>query len=84
MINEGARILDEGIAARASDIDVVWINGYGWPVYRGGPVHYAEAVGLGHVVDRLRAFRAEHGEDFEPSPLLERLAAERKGFRHAA
>lgn len=84
MINEGARILDEGIAARASDIDVVWINGYGWPVYRGGPMHYAESIGLDHVVERLRAFRAEHGEDFEPSPLLVRLAADGKSFREAA
>ena len=55
MINEGAKILDEGIALRASDIDIVWITGYGWPVYRGGPMHYAEALGLDHVLERLRA-----------------------------
>ena len=84
MINEGAKILDEGIALRASDIDIVWINGYGWPVYRGGPMHYADEVGLDHVLDRLKAYQAEHGEAFEPSPMLEKLASSGKGFADAA
>ena len=84
MINEGAKILDEGIALRASDIDIVWISGYGWPVYRGGPMHYAEAVGLGHVLERLRAYQTVHGEAFAPSPLLEKLASSGKGFAEAA
>ena len=53
MINEGARILEEGIAARPSDIDVIWLYGYGWPIYRGGPMFYADQVGLKHIADRL-------------------------------
>jgi len=81
MVNEGAKILEEGIAIRSSDIDVVWINGYGWPVYRGGPMFYGEQVGLGHVVERLRDYEARFGADFKPSALLERLAAEGRGFR---
>lgn len=81
MINEGAKILEEGIAIRSSDIDIVWINGYGWPVYRGGPMFYGEQVGLGKVLDRLRAYEAKFGADFKPAALLERLVAEGKGFR---
>ena len=84
MINEGAKILDEGIALRASDIDIVWVHGYGWPIYRGGPMHYAEAVGLDHVLDRLKAYQVVHGDAFAPSPLLEKLAAAGKGFAEAA
>ena len=83
MINEGAKILDEGIALRASDIDVVWLTGYGWPIYRGGPMHYAESVGLPKVLDRLRAYEAEHGEAFKPAALLVRLVAEKKSFKDA-
>jgi 3-hydroxyacyl-CoA dehydrogenase len=81
MINEGAKILEEGIAIRSSDIDIVWINGYGWPVYRGGPMFYGEQVGLGKVLDRLRDYEARLGSEFKPSALLERLVAEGKGFR---
>ncbi|MBM6579081.1 enoyl-CoA hydratase/isomerase family protein [Microvirga sp. BT689] len=81
MINEGAKILEEGIAIRSSDIDIVWINGYGWPVYRGGPMFYGEQVGLSHVLERLRAYEAEFGADFKPAALLERLVAEGRGFR---
>ena len=83
MINEGAKILDEKIAMRASDIDVVWMTGYGWPVYTGGPMHYAEAVGLDHVLDRLKAFHSEHGDEFKPAALLERLVAEHRTFQGA-
>ncbi len=83
MINEGAKILDEGIAQRASDIDVVWMTGYGWPVYRGGPMHYAEAVGLDKVLDRMKSYHTAHGDDFKPSALLERLVAEHKSFKDA-
>ena len=83
MINEGAKILEEGIALRASDIDVVWLNGYGWPIYRGGPMHYGEVVGLPKLLDRLKSYEAEHGEGFRPAALLERLVAERKSFRDA-
>ncbi|MCE3288398.1 MAG: 3-hydroxyacyl-CoA dehydrogenase [Caulobacter sp.] len=76
MINEGAKILEEGKAIRASDIDTVWINGYGWPVYRGGPMHYGDSVGLAKVVEKLKEYENKHGEFFKPSALLEKLAAE--------
>jgi 3-hydroxyacyl-CoA dehydrogenase len=81
MINEGARILEEGIAARSGDIDVVWVYGYGWPVWRGGPMYYADGLGLGLVRDRL-AHYAEHSRDdsLRPAALLARLAAEGRGF----
>ena len=81
MINEGARILDEGIARHPGDIDVVWINGYGFPAWRGGPMHYADTVGLAHVRDRLEAFAAAVGDErHKPAPLLARLAAAGRGF----
>lgn len=83
MVNEGARILDEGIAARASDIDIVWVTGYGWPKYRGGPMFWADLQGLPAVLARLKALEAAHGSDFAPSPLIERLAAENKSFKDA-
>ncbi|SFR89033.1 3-hydroxyacyl-CoA dehydrogenase NAD-binding domain-containing protein [Sphingomonas jatrophae] len=83
MVNEGAKILDEGIAQRASDIDTVWINGYGWPPYLGGPMFWADRQGLPAILDRLRALQAAHGEAFRPSPLIERLVAEGKGFADA-
>jgi 3-hydroxyacyl-CoA dehydrogenase len=81
MINEGAKILEEGKAIRASDIDIVWINGYGWPVYRGGPMFYGDTVGLAEVLRVMKEFEGRHGADFTPSALLERLVAEGKGFR---
>jgi len=80
MVNEGARILDEGIAARASDIDIVWITGYGWPKYLGGPMFWADLQGLPVVLEKLRALEAAHGAGFAPSPLIERLVAAGKGF----
>src|SRR5215472_12702622 len=81
MINEGARILREGIARRAGDIDVIWVYGYGFPVYRGGPMHYADSVGLAYIRDRLGAFAHKTGDDHHrPAPLLEELAAAGKGF----
>ncbi len=76
MINEGAKILEEGKAIRASDVDMVWITGYGWPIYRGGPMLYGDQVGLAHVVERLKHYQAQMGDFFKPSPLLEKLAAE--------
>jgi len=81
MINEGARILEEGIAARPSDIDVIWIYGYGWPVWRGGPMFYADRVGLASIRDRLGEMAA-HSKDerLEPAPMLARLADDRRGF----
>ncbi|TAH66806.1 MAG: 3-hydroxyacyl-CoA dehydrogenase [Rhodopseudomonas palustris] len=85
MINEGARILEEKIAARPSDIDVVWIYGYGWPVYRGGPMFYADLVGLKPIAERLSHY-AEQTNDpsLEPAPLLKRLADEGKTFASLA
>jgi 3-hydroxyacyl-CoA dehydrogenase len=80
MINEGAKILEEGKAQRASDIDIVWINGYGWPVYRGGPMFYGDTVGLDKVLAAMRGFEARMGDAFKPAALLERLVAEGKGF----
>ncbi|HEY1452756.1 MAG TPA: 3-hydroxyacyl-CoA dehydrogenase family protein, partial [Roseiarcus sp.] len=80
MINEGAKILEEGKAQRASDIDIVWIYGYGWPVYRGGPMFYADTVGLKTVLGKLKEFEAKFGDDFKPAALLEKLAAEGGAF----
>jgi 3-hydroxyacyl-CoA dehydrogenase len=82
MINEGARILEEGISYRPSDIDVVWVNGYGWPVYRGGPMYYADSIGLDKVMAALEKFKEQDGDDFwEPAPLIRKLVAEGKGFK---
>ena len=80
MINEGAKILDEGIAQRASDVDVVWINGYGWPVYRGGPMFYADTVGAGEVVAALERHKPRLGAGFAVAPLLQKLANEKVRF----
>jgi 3-hydroxyacyl-CoA dehydrogenase len=80
MINEGAKILEEKKAIRPSDIDVVWVNGYGWPVYRGGPMHYADQVGLDKVLAKMKEFQATMGDAFKPAPLLERLVEEKKKF----
>jgi 3-hydroxyacyl-CoA dehydrogenase len=80
MINEGAKILDEGKALRASDIDIVWINGYGWPVYRGGPMFYGDTVGLSEILTKMKAFQASMGDDFKPSRLLERMVEEGNTF----
>jgi 3-hydroxyacyl-CoA dehydrogenase len=80
MINEGAKILDEKMAIRASDIDTVWINGYGFPAHRGGPMFYADTVGLAKILARIREFKEKHGKVWEPSALLVRLATEGKTF----
>ncbi len=80
MINEGAKILEEGKAQRASDIDIIWIYGYGWPVYRGGPMFYADTVGLKTVLAKLKEFQLRFGDDFKPAALLEKLAAEGGAF----
>jgi 3-hydroxyacyl-CoA dehydrogenase len=81
IINEGAKILEEKIAVRPSDLDVIWINGYGWPLYRGGPMFYADLVGLDKVLAAMRKFQAQHGDDFKPAALLEQLVKEGKGFK---
>src|SRR5579872_2751308 len=80
MINEGAKILEEKKAIRPSDIDVVWVNGYGWPVYRGGPMHYGDSVGLDKVLAKMKEFQATMGDAFKPAALLEKLVAEGKKF----
>ena len=81
MINEGARILEEGIAARSSDIDIVYIAGYGFPDFRGGPMFYADTVGLANILRAMRGFAKGYQPDaWEPAPLLQRLAAENRGF----
>jgi len=83
LINTGAKILEEGIAQRASDIDVVWINGYGFPPYRGGPMHYADRVGLANIYQKICHYRDTLGNEFgywEPAPLLEKLAREGGSF----
>jgi len=81
MINEGALILEEGIANRPSDIDVVFVHGYGMPRYRGGPMHYGDAVGLDTVVNAMEKYRGRYGDTYwKPAPLLAKFAAEGKSF----
>ncbi len=80
LVNEGARALEEGFALRASDIDIVYINGYGFPSYRGGPMWYAGTIGLARVYERIREFEKQHGKLWTPAPLLQRLAEEGKTF----
>lgn len=80
LVNEGARILEEGYALRASDIDVIYLNGYGFPPYRGGPMHYADTVGLPKVLERTEEFHAQHGHWWRPAPLLRELAGKNARF----
>jgi 3-hydroxyacyl-CoA dehydrogenase len=81
LINEGARLLEEGMASRASDIDVIYLNGYGFPSWRGGPMFYADTVGLPQVYKRIGEFHREHGERWKPANLLRQLADANKTFR---
>ena len=84
LINEGALILEEGIAAKSSDIDVIYVYGYGFPVHRGGPMQYADEIGLQKIYDAMCKYRDELGEHgahwFEPAPLLKELAEQGKRF----
>ena len=80
LVNEGAKILEEGIALRPVDIDIVWIYGYGFPRYRGGPMFYADQVGVKKVYETIKRLHETHGDWLKPAPLLERLAREGKGF----
>src|SRR6185295_17152781 len=80
LVNEGAKILDEGFALRAVDIDIIYVNGYAYPAWRGGPMWYADTVGLKKVYDRVCEFHAQHGELWEPAPLLKKLAEEGRTF----
>ncbi len=81
MVNEAAKILDEGIAQRAAAIDVIWVYGYGWPTYRGGLTYYADQIGLTSIVEDLERFSKEYDPELEPAPLLRELAQEGKSFR---
>src|SRR5690606_14329248 len=81
LINEGARVLDEGLALRASDIDTIYVNGYGFPAWRGGPMFFADRVGLDRILARVEEFHREHGDRWKPAPLLERLARSGGTFR---
>ena len=79
LVNEGMNILDEGIAQRPGDIDVVYVYGYGFPAWRGGPMHHADAIGLAQVHERVREFERRFGSgNWTPAPLLRRLAGEGK------
>jgi len=80
LVNEGAKILEEGIAQRSSDIDVIYLNGYGFPAFRGGPMFYADSVGLDTVLARVKELHARCGDWWKPAPLLEKLAAEGRTF----
>jgi 3-hydroxyacyl-CoA dehydrogenase len=81
LINEGARVLDEGFALRAADIDVIYLTGYGFPSWRGGPMFYADLVGVKTVYERVAAFHREFGDRWTPAPLLERLSREGRTFQ---
>jgi 3-hydroxyacyl-CoA dehydrogenase len=84
LANEGARVLEDGFAFRASDIDVVYVHGFGYPRHRGGPMFYADTVGLPTVLARVEEYRQQFGDHWQPSPLLETLAAEGRGFHSDA
>ncbi|MEM1162988.1 MAG: 3-hydroxyacyl-CoA dehydrogenase family protein, partial [Pseudomonadota bacterium] len=83
LVNEGARILEEGKAMRASDIDVIYLTGYGYPIYRGGPMFWADLMGLDKVLAKIKGFHAAGCGDktWEPAPLIEQLVAEGKSFK---
>jgi len=80
LVNEGAHLLGEGYALRAGDVDVVYLNGYGFPAYRGGPMWFADTVGLPRVLERVREFEASHGQAWKPAPLLVELAEAESSF----
>ncbi len=80
MANEGARILEEGKAIRASDIDVIWQNGYGWPVYRGGPMLWGDTVGLDKIAAKMAEYEGQMGEAYKPAKTLQDKAAANAKF----
>jgi 3-hydroxyacyl-CoA dehydrogenase len=80
LANEGARVLEEGFAQRAGDIDVIYAHGFGFPRHRGGPMFYAETIGLPVLLARVKEYRARFGDYWMPAALLERLVAEGRGF----
>ena len=80
LVNEAARILQEGVARRGCDVDVIYVNGYGFPAARGGPLFYADTVGLPKVLARIEEFHRIHGPLWEPAPLLAQLVAQGKSI----
>ena len=80
MISEGAKILEDGIVARASDIDVVWLHGYGWPAWRGGPMFYADSIGAATIVASLQEYAAKLGSAFRPANRLVSMARDERRF----
>ena len=80
VINEGAKILDEKVAFRASDLDVIWVNGFGWPAYKGGPMFWADKVGLDKILDEIKGFQVKFGSHWKPAKLLEYMVKEKKNF----
>ncbi|RZL45363.1 MAG: 3-hydroxyacyl-CoA dehydrogenase, partial [Variovorax sp.] len=83
LVNEGAHILEDGIASKSGDIDMVYLTGYGFPIYRGGPMHYASQVGLYNVAESMKRFAKNPRDDAEfwkPAPLIQKLVAEGKSF----
>src|SRR5262249_51364332 len=80
LANEGARALQDGFATRAGDIDIIYAYGFGFPRHTGGPMFYAETVGLDTVLARVKEYRAKFGDYWEPAPLLEELVAQKRGF----
>ena len=81
IINEGAKIIEQGIAIRPSDLDVIWVNGYGWPVYRGGPMFYADLIGLDTILETIKKFHKKFGDAWKPAGLIEKLVSQAKGFK---
>src|SRR4029453_2710689 len=84
LANEGARVLEEGYATRAGALDIIYIYGFGFPRHRGGPMFYADTVGLDRVLARVKEYRERFGDHWAPAPLVERLAAEGRGFSREA
>jgi len=84
LANEGARVLEEGYASRAGDIDVIYCYGFGFPRHRGGPMFYADTVGLPTMLARVQEYRSKFGDYWRPAPLVERLVAEGRGFYQQA
>lgn len=80
MINEGAKLIEEGVVERGSDIDAVWLSGFGWPTWKGGPMYWADTLGAAHHLARLKELQARHGDVFQPAALIERLAREGGSF----
>jgi 3-hydroxyacyl-CoA dehydrogenase len=78
LANEGARVLEEGYATRAGDIDIVYVYGFGFPRHRGGPMFYAETVGLPTVLSRVNEYQSRFGDYWQPAPMLERLVSEKR------